>query len=360
MRTRTLVVLALAALAGAGLAGCAARRPRLEYRLIRINGVPAIAPPGYAEGARETRVTVPAAAANRPAGECSLALGSFQASPAAQGAFAVRVDLEALFPEGAYDEVAREAFLSFRRELEILEERKHCLLPGAARLVAERVAEALPVPFQDVAFYRNGYNALGGYVDLAPGERAFQQSLAASDGTFAQTDALGYEFTARAGSDGTSVRATGGHPELSFVRWDEAAAFHHRLFLRTRFLHQASAKPELHAVLLAAPDLAALAELTRSKDPEDACAEAAGKVPCVIFPNRLTVGPQILVAARGKPAWVDITASAGELPRRAGAKAPRLKLRRLFAGKLVPVNLTGAGPLALRVPLVAGDELKWQ
>jgi hypothetical protein len=335
------------------LAGCGG--PVRSYRLFQINGVPAIAPPAYRDGDRKVEVRI----AGVVAGSCEVASQDFRMRPAGRDAH-VTVDLTTLFPEGAYDEVAHASFEEFRASVEKLEEVRQCLRPGAARLIARRVAEALPVPFQDVTFFRNRYDPYRTWVDLQPGMRLIRQTAVpepAGDGTPPRIETVEYRVVERAGTDGVRLEPS---PD------DAPDLPHHRLFLRTIFYNAQAGRPEQHATLVSAPDLARMGSYTAELNRGSAALCDAHPSPCRIFPHRFTVVPEIAVRARGRTEYFAPVSSVGELLRRVfGFKIPpralqTLTVEREYAGKHVKVDLKGAGErLLLTLPLVAGDRIRW-
>jgi hypothetical protein len=73
-------------------------------------------------------------------------------------------------------QVLRANFVDFCAQVEILELNDQVLAEGGAEVIAQRVAEALPMPIDESLFYRAGFNpgfgaANSPYVDLRPGMR---------------------------------------------------------------------------------------------------------------------------------------------------------------------------------------------
>jgi hypothetical protein len=68
----------------------------------------------------------------------------------------------------------RNSFDAFRQQLEALEipqQGPACLKPGGAFLVAQRVAEALPLSLDESLYYRYSFDRVKNYIDLQPGMR---------------------------------------------------------------------------------------------------------------------------------------------------------------------------------------------
>jgi len=65
-----------------------------------------------------------------------------------------------------------QSFLGFRQALVDLQTGgSDCLLPGGAELLAERLAQAMPLPLDEVPLYRYGYDTTANAVELVPGMR---------------------------------------------------------------------------------------------------------------------------------------------------------------------------------------------
>lgn len=65
-----------------------------------------------------------------------------------------------------------QSFLGFRQALVDLQTgSSDCLLPGGAELLAQRLAQAMPLPLDEVPLYRYGYDTAANAVELVPGMR---------------------------------------------------------------------------------------------------------------------------------------------------------------------------------------------
>ena len=65
----------------------------------------------------------------------------------------------------------RSSFEAFQVQLENMEFNTKCLSRGGAYVVAQRVAEAMPLSLQETLYYRFGYDTQNRYIDLQPGMR---------------------------------------------------------------------------------------------------------------------------------------------------------------------------------------------
>jgi hypothetical protein len=72
----------------------------------------------------------------------------------------------------------RKSFDAFRLKLEDLEINQHCLKPGGAYTIAQAIAESIPLSISETLYYRFGFDAANGYVDLNPGMRLRLESSA--------------------------------------------------------------------------------------------------------------------------------------------------------------------------------------
>lgn len=72
----------------------------------------------------------------------------------------------------------RKSFDAFRLKLEDLELNQQCLRPGGAYTVSQTLAESIPLSISETLYYRYGFDAANGYVDLNPGMRLRIESAA--------------------------------------------------------------------------------------------------------------------------------------------------------------------------------------
>jgi hypothetical protein len=355
------------------LSACA---PKLHYRITRINGVPSIAPPGYRDQTPppDVRVTIDGVTApNAKTGDCNLSLNEFalEWGGGTKRRVTATVKLNALFPDGAYDEVARQAFHQFQIALEKLEEEKGCLVSGGSWTVAHRVAEAMPMPFQDVVCYIIGYNPQRGYIDLRPGMRILQQAVQEHRDPKAKVETQEVAFDVTPGATGHGVTFTkedgGGASDWALDLRDKRAP-HYRLFLRIRFFSEPSSVPERDSVLVGAAKLEQLQEATikLAQDAPATCSGQLTRVPpeCTVFPRRVTAGPEIGIRLKGKPAYVPIASSLHNLMVKEKGMTPqkflsKLELQRLYAGKYFKVKIEKTDLKAIGLPLVVGDKVRW-
>ncbi len=72
----------------------------------------------------------------------------------------------------------RKSFDAFRLKLEDLEVNQHCLRPGGAYIIAQAIAQSIPLSISETLYYGFGFDAANGYVDLIPGMRLRLESSA--------------------------------------------------------------------------------------------------------------------------------------------------------------------------------------
>ena len=126
----------------------------------------------------------------------------------------------------------------------------------------------------------------------------------------------------------------------------------YRLFFSVRVNRRGATRG---AVLLGAPaegDLEARAAALLA-DPDSVCRE--GAVECVVFPEVCTVSPEVEVTVNGQLKvylWGTLLASAV-------GPAKQVQLTRLLAGKRSAVPIDASDKNALRLPLLPGDEIRY-
>lgn len=89
-------------------------------------------------------------------------------------------------------------------------------------------------------------------------------------------------------------------------------------------------------------------------DPGSVCGASAPR--CTAFPEKCTVSLEIEITVNGAPRtvlWGSFLSSVAQKPR-------QLELLRLYRGRLTPVEIDGSDAAALRLPLLPGDEIRWE
>ncbi len=108
------------------------------------------------------------------------------------------------------------------------------------------------------------------------------------------------------------------------------------------------------SVLLAANSMEELDRLSAQiSRPETIC--NATSTHCTAFPEACSVSVEMKIFVNGKPEtvlWGSILASLTDQPQ-------HLEVKRLYAGRLIPVEINARDPHALRLPLLPGDHVAW-
>jgi len=275
-------------------------------------------------------------------------------------------------------------------------EQSGCLSAGEGSVLAERIAESIPLNPSDGFRLLHAGTMLSGYLDLAPdyqlklispilrdgalsGASALStDTVSGSDTTLSVTvkasaDFLGYEISwyalqprpAGAGSRVVFAKAeshigdqvtTAQQPRTNHFRFPEDAAYY-RLFYLTRV-----SQADHNVALLSARSRAELDHqaLAFSTDP-DACA----KVPtCVALPKEVAVTPYITVTAKGVPLAVPVEATVADALRAAGVSQPArvlptLVVRRSYKGSPVRLEFDPSKPDILSLILAGREDLNW-
>jgi hypothetical protein len=128
---------------------------------------------------------------------------------------------------------------------------------------------------------------------------------------------------------------------------------YYRYFFQIVFRQKAGVRG---AVLLGASSIRELDVLAARllADPDAVCTPQSSH--CAVFPEACTVALEIEIVVNGAArtvAWGGLLESVATHPR-------KLRLFRLYAGKLSPVEVDVSDPNALRLPLLPGDRVEWE
>lgn len=127
----------------------------------------------------------------------------------------------------------------------------------------------------------------------------------------------------------------------------------YRYFFQIVFRQKADTRG---AVLLGANSINELDRLASRliSDPEAVC---DGRSPhCAVLPEACTVALEMEIVANGAArtvVWGNLLDSVATHPR-------KVRLLRLYDGKLTPVEVQASDPMALRLPLLPGDRIEWE
>jgi hypothetical protein len=255
-------------------------------------------------------------------------------------------------------------------------EGRGCLSPGSALQLRQIVRDAIPMRPGFDLYNAYGYRPGGLGLDLKPGVRLKVQRAHFSGPAHTITDLIGastvyYECRldarGRVGFGGPEVQIDSpklealrarGWEDTRFAREARPAAIY-RLFLLTSFLKKGLRRS---ALVLGAPSVTAMRAMERkiAADPSIGCGELGAL--CISFEGDVSVSAEVQVTINGAASYVDWGADVRAVLRKfPDVKPESVRLRRLFQGKLVPVEVDGAlGAGALEITaLVAGDELRW-
>jgi hypothetical protein len=233
----------------------------------------------------------------------------------------------------------RTSFDAFRQQLEALEIPKQgqpCLKPGGAFLVAQRVAEALPLSLDESLYYRYSFDRVNNYIDLQPGMRlrieySSYQLLATSGQSIKlngyAASGVGYYNIVRrtdqrvafdsflgqltAPTPDTATCGLPGAGGIIDLQIGGMARRYYRLFYPSTFTSPdcpGNAGINRNVTLIGADTLADLANAT-SKYATGNCAQAAsGNQPilCTVFRGRDIVIPELLVRLNFQQSYVPV------------------------------------------------------
>lgn len=249
-------------------------------------------------------------------------------------------------------------------------ETRGCLGTGSAVDLRRILLDAVPVrPGQDL-YPSYGYRAGGLGPDVRPGvrlkvQRAHFQGEGRTIKDLLGTSTIYYESRV---ADARG-RVSFARPTIEFdngkVHVDAAMQAPprpiYRLYFLTSFLKTGVRRS---ALILGVPSLSRLQQMERqiTANPAVGC-EELDPTACVSFEGDVSVSAEVLITINGKPTWVDWGNSIASLLRKVGAaQAKEVRLRRMFQGKLVPVEAQGdEATEALKLTaLVAGDDFNYR
>jgi hypothetical protein len=228
----------------------------------------------------------------------------------------------------------RTSFDAFRQQLEALELTAGCLKPGGAFLVAQRVAESIPLSLDESLYFRYSFDKVNNYIDLQPGMRLRVEYSAyqfiASSGNYKALNGyagngVGYynlvrrpdqrlAFDAFLGQlnapaiDSPSCGVPGAGGIIDFQGANSARRYY-RLFYPANFSSPdcpGSAGLDRNVTLIGADTLADLANATASFKNATCASAAQGNqaILCTIFRGRDIAIPEVLVRLNYQQAYV--------------------------------------------------------
>jgi len=352
------------------IAGCASHRSGAVYRLSEINSQYFLLSPDAADShADRQTLHIPRASES---GNCSIKGAWFSIYPAAgHESWIVESPSAAAWERGTATVDMKEEWQKFEAELYGSPQGPCSLSLKEYLSVKQRIAESLSSLAEDSLFYRYAYGA-GGFVDLAPPmhlriERVFLGAAGDYRGTMVTT----YGVTANAQNEAklnllgidNKALANPGIPDLSLAeRFQTAPRL--RLFLQDLVVSGNDKTPAILIGTSSDGDLHAVTEKIAS-NPKITCADLERpQVTCAFFEGSVTVSPMIQVAFNGVRTYVPIGSKllfvlphVNALQRNELLK--KLRLQRLFQGKLTSVEFAHTEDVISQLLLVGGDTLSW-
>src|SRR5690348_5903134 len=227
-----------------------------------------------------------------------------------------------------------------------------------------RAPDSRETPFAEVL---NGFTKVASaWVELRPGMELRIENAYYREGSTARTlsDFLGTEVahyrvrpngSLQLRSVDSAVKQQPGDqlPVQELIRSSQELYRYHRFFYEILL----SRKAELRgAVLLAARSADELGRLASqlASDPASVCGGSSPR--CTVFPEKCTVSLEIEIAVNG----MERTVLWGSILSSVATRPTRVSLRRVYRGRLTPVQLDSSDAAAFRLPLLPGDQVHWE
>jgi hypothetical protein len=351
-------------------AGCASHRSGAVYQLSEINSQYFLLSP-YAADSHADRQTLHIPRAPN-SGTCSIKGAWFSFYPAADDkSWIVESPSAAAWERGSGTVDIKEEWQKFETALYGSPQGPCSLSLKEYLSVKQRIAESLSTPAEDSLFYRYAYGA-GGFVDLAPAmQLRIERVFLGAGGNYRGTIITTYGVSADAQNEaklnllGIDNRPLA-NPELPDMSLAErfAAASRLRLFLQDLVV---SGNDKTPAILIGTSSDGDLNTVTQEieSNPKITCADLRRpQVTCAFFNGSVTVSPMIQVALNGVRTYVPIGSKllfvlphVNALQRDALLK--KVRLQRLFQGKLTAVEFARTEDVISQLLLVGGDRLSW-
>jgi hypothetical protein len=384
------VALVASAVALAVLSSCVARQR--DYRVAPYGNTQYIYPPGLpisnAGPPLEAHLELAAGGAKDAAQDCSVSEDGLRVGSkgASQRGLVASLRLPAAsdadYELSAEDSVSPKLRAAFEKLAAA-----DCLRPSDVRPATRQVIENLPLRFDDLLPHHYSYFRGGSSIDLSAGTRLKLQEAIFDETARSpnrSTNPLeGYLGTVSSYYDASEAQDGSLTLRLASVESDvpSEAAGHaagaatppalaslKARYLRLLFLGLVVREnTERKAVLLAAEDSRELERMSGAvlENPVGLCG-AAGPGPaakCFAFSGRISTEVEIRIRVNGESRHVLLgTLLQAVAPPAAGVDAAvfaKLKLRRRYNGRLVPVRLPRNDQDALLLPLLADDEIAW-
>ena len=270
-------------------------------------------------------------------------------------------------------------------------ESQGCIAAGEGLKLAARIVESLPLEPRAAWRLLHANDRQTGYVDLGPETRLQVVSPILLEGSppdapildtsnltgednrltldlKSTSNLVGYEtawyaLRPKAGQIGFAIAPLSAEkhiqgkvepaaaPATNYLKFEPRAAYY-RLFYKAD-------KGEVVEVVLAAPTRAELDRQTQAFSSDPAlCAQVPTQM-CVVIPKRVALNPFLVVTVNGSETTVAVGATVGAATH--FSRPPtELKVYKLYAGKLIPVEFDRASPEILGLVLNGGERISWK
>ena len=211
----------------------------------------------------------------------------------------------------------------------------------------------------------NGYVRGQNSMDLRPGmelriENAYYETGKPKRGLtgYLGTEIVRYHLTPHAGLHLVSLQSMNNRPndQAPVERLIGQAKQHYRYYRYYFEILFKNEKQSRGSVLLGAKSAREMTQLgaALASDPETVC--GGKETHCVVFPEACSVAAEMEISVNGSKqsvVWGSMLSSVAPNPQ-------RVKLWRIYKGRLTPVALDIQNADALRIPLLPGDSVEWK
>lgn len=274
-------------------------------------------------------------------------------------------------------------------------ESQGCIVPGEAANLADSILESVPLdPAVAFRLLHEG-TARTGFQDLGPTDflqvnspilregaspDAPQVESSTTNGLTVEaklnSSVIGFEtatFAVRPKERGigfrivprSAVRNIGGvaetadAPSANYLEFPPEAAFY-RLFYK--FWDEENAAQTI--IVMAGSNRAELESLTREVAADPAVCDKSPRALCRVMPRRIGLNPMTMVTVNGREIMLPLSATVADAIRAAGERKPesalpQLAVRKLYRGKLAPLEFDRSTPVILRLMLAGGEDISW-
>lgn len=237
------------------------------------------------------------------------------------------------------------------------------VLPAAPDYLL-RQPDSRQIPFPDVLRVYNGFEPGSAAVDLYPDmelrvENAYYEPGASRHGLtgFLGTEVAQYKLRRGEGLQLLSVRSmkdrpTGQLPVQDLIPGLQQRRRYFRFYYEVLFRKSGGSRGSVLLSANAKQDIDRLAAELIS-DPDSVCSGESAS--CTAFPEACSVSLEMEIVINGLPRnvlWRTILSDAVN-------HSQRLKLFRIYNGRLTPVRINASDAGALKLPLLPGDHVTW-